>query len=77
MVLLITIPTAFLDHLHGAEGHRPDEPPDRARTGSGRAGAAQSVVHGLKVLCKEDFTPTGVDVHVFTLAPVVVFLATS
>ena len=35
-----------------------------------------SVVHGLKVLGKEDFTPTGVDVTVFTMAPVVVFLAT-
>ena len=35
-----------------------------------------SVVHGLKVLAKEDFSPTGVDRLVFTLAPVVVFMAT-
>jgi NADH:ubiquinone oxidoreductase subunit H len=30
---------------------------------------------GLKVLSKEDFTPRGVDVPVYTLAPAVVFLA--
>jgi NADH-quinone oxidoreductase subunit H len=33
------------------------------------------VVHGLKVLMKEDFTPTGADSTVFTWAPVVVYLA--
>ena len=38
------------------------------------AGAAMSVVHGLKVLTKEDFTPSGADRLVFTWAPVVVFL---
>lgn len=38
-------------------------------------GTLSSTVHGLKVLAKEDFTPTGVDVPVFTLAPVVVYLA--
>jgi NADH-quinone oxidoreductase subunit H len=38
------------------------------------AGAAMSVVHGLKVLTKEDFTPTGADRLVFTWAPVIVFL---
>jgi NADH-quinone oxidoreductase subunit H len=38
-------------------------------------GTLQSVVHGLKVLAKEDFTPTGVDRAAFTAAPVVVFLA--
>ncbi len=38
------------------------------------AGAAMSVIHGLKVLTKEDFTPTGADRLVFTWAPVVVFL---
>ncbi len=38
-------------------------------------GAAMSVIHGLKVLSKEDFAPTGVDVPVFTLAPVVTYLA--
>jgi len=45
--------------------------PDRV----GPAGAVMSVVHGLKVLMKEDFTPPSVDVPVFTLAPVVVYLA--
>jgi NADH:ubiquinone oxidoreductase subunit H len=45
--------------------------PDRI----GPAGAVMSVVHGLKVLMKEDFTPPSVDVPVFTLAPVVVYLA--
>jgi NADH-quinone oxidoreductase subunit H len=34
-----------------------------------------SVVHGLKMLMKEDFTPTGADRVVFTWAPVVVYLA--
>ena len=32
-------------------------------------------VHGLKVLMKEDFTPTGADAVVFTWAPVVTFMA--
>lgn len=45
--------------------------PDRI----GPAGAVMSVVHGLKVLMKEDYTPPSVDVPVFTLAPVVVYLA--
>lgn len=40
----------------------------------GPGGAAMSVVHGFKVLLKEDFTPTGADRVVFTMAPVVVFL---
>ena len=31
--------------------------------------------HGFKVLAKEDFTPTGADAPVFTLAPVVTYLA--
>jgi NADH-quinone oxidoreductase subunit H len=37
-------------------------------------GAAHSVIHGFKVLTKEDFTPSGADTVVFTLAPVVTFL---
>jgi NADH-quinone oxidoreductase subunit H len=44
--------------------------PDRV----GPKGSLLSVVHGLKVLMKEDFTPTGVDRIVFTWAPAVVFL---
>jgi NADH-quinone oxidoreductase subunit H len=46
--------------------------PDRV----GPWGTLLSTVHGLKVLAKEDFTPTGADRLVFTWAPVVVFLAT-
>jgi len=38
-------------------------------------GTLSSTIHGLKVLSKEDFTPTGVDVPVYTLAPAVVYLA--
>jgi len=38
-------------------------------------GAAMSLIHGFKVLSKEDFAPTGADLPVFTLAPVVTFLA--
>ena len=40
----------------------------------GPGGALMSVVHGLKVLSREDFTPTGADRIVFTWAPVIVFL---
>jgi NADH-quinone oxidoreductase subunit H len=43
--------------------------PDRV----GPFGSLLSTVHGLKVLMKEDFTPTGADPVVFTWAPVVVF----
>src|SRR5262245_32067243 len=46
--------------------------PDRV----GPWGTLLSTVHGLKVLAKEDFTPTGADRIVFTWAPVVVFMAT-
>ncbi len=37
-------------------------------------GVLSSTLHGFKVLAKEDFTPTGADVPVFTLAPVVTYL---
>jgi NADH-quinone oxidoreductase subunit H len=43
--------------------------PDRV----GPFGSLLSTVHGLKVLMKEDFTPTRADAVVFTWAPVVVF----
>ena len=43
--------------------------PDRV----GPWGSLLSTVHGLKVLMKEDFTPTRADPVVFTWAPVVVF----
>ena len=45
--------------------------PDRV----GPWGTLLSTVHGLKVLMKEDFTPTGADAVVFTWAPVVVFVS--
>jgi NADH-quinone oxidoreductase subunit H len=38
-------------------------------------GTLSSTIHGLKVLSKEDFTPTGVDVPVYTLAPAVSYMA--
>jgi len=72
IILLITVPTAFviifmemkvialMNLRHG---------PDRV----GPWGTLLSVVHGLKVLVKEDFTPTQADSVVFTLAPVVVY----
>ena len=41
----------------------------------GPFGSLASVVHGLKVLAKEDTHPTIADVPVFTLAPAVVYLA--
>ncbi len=42
---------------------------------TGPWGTLASTMAGLKVLSKEDFTPTGVDVPVFTLAPAVAYLA--
>jgi len=72
-VLLMSIPTAFIiiymemkiiAQMNLRIG------PDRV----GPYGSLLSVVHGLKVLVKEDFTPTGADTPVFTLAPVVVYL---
>jgi len=73
-VLLMTIPTAFLIiymemKIIALMNLRVG--PDRV----GPFGSLLSVVHGLKVLMKEDFTPTGADASVFTLAPVVTYLA--
>ena len=74
VILLITIPTAFLIiymemKIIALMNLRIG--PDRV----GPFGSLLSVVHGLKVLMKEDFTPTGADSLVFTWAPVVVYLA--
>jgi NADH-quinone oxidoreductase subunit H len=74
VILLMTIPTAFLIiymemKIIALMNLRIG--PDRV----GPYGSLLSVVHGLKVLMKEDFTPTGVDSVVFTWAPVVVYLA--
>jgi NADH-quinone oxidoreductase subunit H len=73
-ILLVTVPTAFviiymemkiIALINLRLG------PNRV----GPWGTLQSTIHGFKVLAKEDFTPTGVDVPVFTLAPAVVYLA--
>jgi NADH-quinone oxidoreductase subunit H len=73
-VLLMTVPTAFLIiymEMKVIALMNLRVGPDRV----GPFGSALSVVHGLKVLMKEDFTPTGADSTVFTWAPVVVYLA--
>jgi len=72
-ILLITIPTAFVIiymemKIIALMNLRIG--PERV----GPYGSLLSVVHGLKVFMKEDFTPTGADPIVFTWAPVVVYL---
>jgi NADH-quinone oxidoreductase subunit H len=72
-VLLMSVPTAFLIiylEMKVIALMNLRIGPDRV----GPFGSLLSVVHGLKVLVKEDFTPTGVDRTVFTWAPVVVYL---
>jgi len=72
-VLLFTVPTAFVIiflELKVIAFMNLRIGPNRV----GPWGTLSSVVHGLKVLSKEDFTPTGVDPTVFTLAPVVTFV---
>jgi NADH-quinone oxidoreductase subunit H len=74
LILVMTVPTAFLIiymemKIIALMNLRIG--PDRV----GPFGSLLSVVHGLKVLMKEDFTPTGADPIVFTWAPVVVYLA--
>jgi NADH-quinone oxidoreductase subunit H len=73
-ILLFTVPTAFviifmemkiIAFINSRLG------PNRI----GPWGTLSSVFHGLKVLAKEDFTPTGADTPVFTLAPVVTYMA--
>ena len=71
-ILLMSVPTAFLIiymEMKGIALMNLRIGPDRV----GPFGSLLSIVHGLKVLAKEDFTPTGADRIVFTLAPVVVF----
>ncbi len=73
-ILLFTVPTAFVIifmELKVIAFMNLRIGPNRV----GPWGTLASVVHGLKVLSKEDFTPTGVDVSVFTLAPVATFVA--
>ena len=72
-VLLFTVPAAFLIifmELKIIAFMNLRLGPNRV----GPWGTLSSTIHGLKVLAKEDFTPTGVDVPVFTLAPAVVYL---
>ncbi len=72
IILVITIPIAFLNiYLEMKVIARMNlrVGPDRV----GPWGSALSVVHGLKVLIKEDFTPTAADPIVFTWAPVVTY----
>ncbi len=73
-ILLFTVPTAFviifmelkvIAFINSRIG------PNR----TGPWGTLASVFAGLKVLAKEDYTPTGADSVVFTLAPVVTYLA--
>jgi NADH:ubiquinone oxidoreductase subunit H len=74
-IILATVPVAFVViymELKVIARMNLRVGPDRV----GPFGAAQSVIHGFKVLSKEDFTPFGVDVTVYTLAPVAVFLTT-
>ncbi len=71
-LIVVTIPIAFLIifmELKVIAAMNLRVGPDRV----GPYGTFMSVVHGLKVLSKEDFTPLGVDVPIFTLAPIVVF----
>ena len=72
-VLLFSIPAAFIIiymELKVIAFMNLRIGPDRV----GPKGALHSLVAGLKVLTKEDFTPTGADSIVFTWAPVLVFL---
>ena len=72
IILLITIPIAFINiflEMKVIALMNLRIGPDRV----GPWGTLLSVVHGLKVLMKEDFTPTGADAVVFTWAPVVTY----
>lgn len=73
-ILGLTVPTAFvLIYMELKVIARMN-----LRVGPNRIGpwgSMMSVVHGLKVLSKEDFAPTGADLAVFTLAPVVTYSA--
>jgi NADH-quinone oxidoreductase subunit H len=74
-VLLMSVPSAFLIiymEMKVIALMNLRIGPDRV----GPYGSLLSVVHGLKVLMKEDFSPTGADRLVFTLAPIAVFMAT-
>ena len=72
VIIVITIPIAFLNiylEMKVIALMNLRVGPDRV----GPWGSLLSVVHGFKVLMKEDFTPTGADAVVFTWAPVVTY----
>src|SRR6266566_8370892 len=74
-VLLMSIPTAFLIiymEMKVIALINLRIGPDRV----GPFGSLLSVVHGLKVLMKEDFSPTAADRTVFTIAPIAAYMAT-
>jgi NADH-quinone oxidoreductase subunit H len=74
-ILLFTVPTAFVIifmELKVIAFMNLRIGPNR----TGPWGTFASLFHGFKVLSKEDFTPVGVDVVVFTMAPIVTFVAT-
>src|SRR3954465_4701534 len=73
-VLLMSVPTAFLIiymEMKVIALINLRIGPDRV----GPFGSLLSVVHGLKVLMKEDFSPTGSDRPGFPLPPVVVYMS--
>jgi NADH-quinone oxidoreductase subunit H len=73
-VLLMTVPTAFIIifmEMKFIAFMNKRLGPNR----QGPWGILASTIHGFKVLGKEDYTPTGADVPVFTLAPAVTYLA--
>lgn len=74
IILVVTVPIAFMNIFFEMKVIAFVN----LRIGPNRVGpwgTLASVIHGLKVLAKEDFTPTGADVPVFTLAPATVYLA--
>ncbi|HEX8939447.1 MAG TPA: complex I subunit 1 family protein [Candidatus Limnocylindrales bacterium] len=72
-VLVLSIPTAFIIiYMEMKVIARMNQRVGPQRVGPW--GSLMSVFHGLKVLMKEDFTPTGADPIVFTWAPVVTFM---
>ena len=73
-ILLFTIPTAFVIifmELKAIAFLASRIGPNR----TGPWGTLASVVAGFKVLAKEDYTPTGADAVVFTIAPIITYLA--
>jgi NADH-quinone oxidoreductase subunit H len=73
-ILLFTVPTAFVIifmELKAIAFLASRIGPNR----TGPWGILASTVAGFKVLAKEDYTPTGADAPVFTVAPIITYLA--